>query len=229
MLRKARQNIFPKKNFINNGKIFGYTSYLNFTQSENQSSQGEKILFNCIFCKEKFYACLGRTSNIKVHLERHFYVPDLITWFQLYGEENCAQNRLKIDDFTIKLVKFFIGSNSSLNQFDSIYFKDLFSSQKIDIPCSKTFCEKTLPAVYESVNNEIEKKLKRAASICLVSDIWTNKPILDFLGLAANIVYDNFEKEILVIGMVRMSGRHNAENIKQAIESIVVMGVFLSF
>ncbi|CAF0789124.1 unnamed protein product [Brachionus calyciflorus] len=38
--------------------------------------------------------------------------------------------------------------------------------------------------------------------------------MFDFLGLAANIIYPDLEKENLVIGMCPMLGRHNAENIK---------------
>ena len=43
----------------------------------------------------------------------------------------------------------------------------------------------------------------------------------DFVGLAANICYDNFKKECLVIGMSKMKGSHNAEYIKDAIKSLI--------
>jgi hypothetical protein len=43
----------------------------------------------------------------------------------------------------------------------------------------------------------------------------------DFLALGAAIVNAFFDKELLIIGMVRMPGAHNAENIKKAIESIL--------
>jgi hypothetical protein len=52
-----------------------------------------------------------------------------------------------------------------------------------------------------------------AFSICLISDIWTNKSMLDFMGLAVNIVDRNFKRQTLVIGMKQMPGPHNAENI----------------
>ena len=42
------------------------------------------------------------------------------------------------------------------------------------------------------------------------------------MGLAANIINLNFDKETIVIGMT-MNGSHNAENIKEAIENVVNM------
>lgn len=45
--------------------------------------------------------------------------------------------------------------------------------------------------------------------------------MLDFIAVSANIVYNNYDKETVVIGMMKMPGRHNAENIKICVESIV--------
>lgn len=41
------------------------------------------------------------------------------------------------------------------------------------------------------------------------------------MGVAASIVNSSLDRETLVIGMDLMSGTHNAENIKAAIEVIV--------
>ena len=71
--------------------------------------------------------------------------------------------------------------------------------------------------LYEAIN----EKLVDAVSVCLVSDIWTNKQMLDFLVLSANIINNNFEKKAIVIGMMLMPGNHCAENIKIAIEELV--------
>lgn len=45
--------------------------------------------------------------------------------------------------------------------------------------------------------------------------------MLDFMGLSANIINNNFEKKAIVIGMMLMPGNHCAENIKIAIEKLV--------
>ena len=46
--------------------------------------------------------------------------------------------------------------------------------------------------------------------------------MLDFLGIACNLTYENFEKEIIFVGMIEMPGGHNAENIKIAIEALSI-------
>ena len=69
--------------------------------------------------------------------------------------------------------------------------------------------------------DEINKIFEQAYSVCLISDIWTNKQMLDFMGIAANIITNQFEKQTIVIGLELMPGSHNAENIKLAIENIV--------
>jgi hypothetical protein len=43
--------------------------------------------------------------------------------------------------------------------------------------------------------------------VCLVVDIWTNRVMADFLDLAAIIIKNSFEQE-LIIGMDSMTGNH---------------------
>ncbi len=130
-------------------------------------------------------------------------------------------NKYFIDDETMRLVRYFISRNQALSDFDDDTFKDLLSGYKRKIPCSKTFKSVVLDDVYMKVEREIEKILQNAQSICLISDLWTSKSMLDFMGIAVNVIYSNFEKETIVIGLELMSGAHNAENIKIAIERIV--------
>ena len=77
--------------------------------------------------------------------------------------------------------------------------------------------------VLEVVNSEIKNKLHEAKSVSLVTDIWTNRQMLDFIAVSANLTNEAFEKESLVIGMKRMAVSRCAENIKSAIEKIVNM------
>ena len=78
-----------------------------------------------------------------------------------------------------------------------------------------------LKNMFSFLNNQISNKLIDAKFITLITDIWTNVQMTDFLALGAAIVNAFFDKELLIIGMVRMPGAHNAENIKKAIESIL--------
>ena len=66
----------------------------------------------------------------------------------------------------------------------------------------------------------IDKKLIDAVFVCLIVDIWTIFLNSDFIGLGAVINNPNFEKDILVINMMRMTGSHNSENIKMCVETM---------
>lgn len=85
---------------------------------------------------------MGKTSNIKSHLEKeHKKNTGLMKWISACDNMNAATNKTLIDSETMKLVKYFIGSNTAAKEFDSPFFRDLFSDFKIKIPCSKTFSE----------------------------------------------------------------------------------------
>ena len=75
--------------------------------------------------------------------------------------------------------------------------------------------------MFSKVKVVLDKILNESASVCLISDIWTNKQMLDFMGIAANIIKSDFTRQTIVIGMCPMPGSHNAENIKKAIETLV--------
>ncbi len=71
--------------------------------------------------------------------------------------------------------------------------------------------------MYEAIQNV----LKESAYISIISDIWTNKQMLDFMGLAVCVIDHKFQKKTLVIGMKLMPGAHNADNIAIAIQNLV--------
>ena len=56
-----------------------------------------------------------------------------------------------------------------------------------------------------------------------MTDIWTAKQNSDFIGLGAALMSENLSREVLLIDMIRMPGNtHNAENIKETIETMVL-------
>ena len=65
---------------------------------------------------------------------------------------------------------------------------------------------------------KVNQKLTEAVSICLVTDIWSSLAVISFLGLAAMMINDKFEKEIIIIGLTEMRLPQNAENVNKAIE-----------
>lgn len=90
----------------------------------------------------------------------------------------------------------------------------------MDLVSIKTFRYTIFPKVYELLLQAIDIKLDKAKAITLIADIWTNKIMADFLGLAALIKNANDKQELIVIGMQSMND-HTAENIKEAIENLV--------
>jgi len=67
----------------------------------------------------------------------------------------------------------------------------------------------------------IEEEFSEVVSISLMSDIWTNKLMLDIMGVAFNMINAKFQKKTIVVGMMVMPGNHNAENIALALMTLV--------
>ena len=67
----------------------------------------------------------------------------------------------------------------------------------------------------------IDSELSKAKTISLITDIWTNKIMADYLALACIYIDKNYKEKMLVLGLSEMDGSHNAENIKIVIEKII--------
>ena len=85
----------------------------------------------------------------------------------------------------------------------------------------RSFRHTILPHIIDLLNDTIEKRLQAAEFIHLFTDLWSNRNNIDFISLAACIINKDFEREILVINMMAMSGRHTAENISSCVEKLV--------
>ena len=118
------------------------------------------------------------------------------------------------------LVHHFIASNSALTQLKEKSFRKICNKAGIEVPNRLTFIKRILPAAMKLLKDKIEAKLNAALHIFLLTDIWTNKQMIDFIAVSANLIFDGFDKDTIVIGMMKMPGRHNAENIKFCVEKI---------
>ena len=118
-INKGKQKIFPKKEFLINDAKKSYTSYLNFTKSITIIPEKTLFIkFQCLFCDlPPFKAKLGATSNIKAHLQR-FHNDLLGNWFEVYDSRRTT-NTFLIDDNTLKLVKYFISSNTAYKELEN--------------------------------------------------------------------------------------------------------------
>ena len=143
-------------------------------------------------------------------------------WYNKYSEMNTKSKEGScLDDNILLLIKYFISSNNSLVELKNKYFKTLMKQAKIKSPDYRKFVNNFLPKVMQQINEAILVKLEKSISISLITDIWTNKQMKDFIAVNANIIDEKFNKELLVIGFSRMSGRHCAENVKEGVEGVV--------
>jgi hypothetical protein len=97
----------------------------------------------------------------------------------------------------------------------------LLENAHIMLPSKNTFTESVLPMVHDKLIQHIENKLNKASQVCLIVDLWSSNQRTDYIGLAANVCSNTLEYECFIVGFERMSGSHNAENIKKEVEKIV--------
>jgi hypothetical protein len=177
---------------------------LEFSSQEIGSSSNELTIDKIIKLakKNQFPKKLITIAN-----EEHYYTATLIFFefvdkYTKIPEEN-VEFKCKICNNTFHAV---IGKTRNLN-------KHLKTYENFDEWHQK----------YSSSNKQlIEKRLKQASTVCLLTDLWSNTQTTDFIGLCGVLTSHPFEREILVIDMMRMPGkRHTAENIKFAIERMV--------
>jgi hypothetical protein len=87
-----------------------------------------------------------------------------------------------------------------------------------------SFDDSILPEIYKQLRHKFQTKLREAEDICIMSDIWTAKQNSDFIALGAAIINASLNRKIVGLDMMWMPGSsHNAENIKQAIENMVIL------
>ena len=78
-----------------------------------------------------------------------------------------------------------------------------------------------LPALMNQLTDTIETKLNAAVFINLITDIWSSIATIPYLGLEFSLIYENFTRETITVGLEKMLLPQNAENCKLAIETII--------
>jgi hypothetical protein len=134
-----------------------------------------------------------------------------------YDEFKRIKTRQITDDH-LKLVKFLISSNTAFYQLENRSFLDCF---KMKIPNVQTLTNTILPEIMNKLHLVINEKLVDAENVCLITDIWTNKQMFDFIGIAACKINVFFEREFFIIGMMLMPGDHCAEHIQEALQDAI--------
>lgn len=120
------------------------------------------------------------------------------------------------------LIKYLVSSYSSIRQIKNKHFLNILKDEICEkVPSYKRFRYEALPEVFTILRKFIDNILNKATYITLVVDIWTNAVMADFLGLAAVVTYEIGHKELVIIGLGKMKGFHDAGSIKKTIESLV--------
>jgi hypothetical protein len=222
LLKQAEDKKFPQKTFIFDKIKKNYNCALNFFECQTifTNKPTGRIEFTCLGCEKIYHARIGRTGNLNRHLNSH-QEQKLRKWIQLYDAWNTKCQHSKITAGVMIMVRYFITSNVALNELKNPILRYVFKKANISYPGLHTFRHKTLPEVMVILQSKIETKLMDAETICLITDIWTTRQMVDFIAVAVNITNEDFEKETFVIGMKVFVGRHTAERIKHKIEEIV--------
>jgi hypothetical protein len=126
-----------------------------------------------------------------------------------------------ISDESLNLLKYFITSDSALEQLNNKYLRQVLLPD-LKVFSVWTFRYKILPAIMLKLKEAIESKLKASDSIILVTDGWTGQfSNIEYFALCAQTINSSWDTELLVIGMIELLDGHSAEEIKKAIEKMI--------
>jgi hypothetical protein len=220
ILAQAENGIFKNRAFYFDGirKRYGPIYGLFRVKTKFSARPSGNIEFKCLVCDSNCFAKLGEPSNLHKHLLKHKKTRE---WCELYRQREESPKGDVIDEDTMLLIKFFISSNLSATILQNVHLRSLFTRHKIPFHSETTFIDKYLPSVLDKLYKRIQFKLVQAVNVVVIADCWSNKQMLSFMGVAANIVYENFTNECIVIGFELMEGKSDHLGIKKAIESIL--------
>ena len=216
----AKISMFPKAKIKIGGKKVEYSSiynWFNFIETFEKHPKQDKVKFDCIVCGKVINEKLGKPGNLLKHIKIHKEGLEWAKGYEIFKNENNFKPTKVLDKKKLCLVKFFLSSNIAMKALENKYLREALSFKL----SRYSFKEVILPEMIVFLKEKISRKLMQAEFICLITDIWTNVSMVDYLALGASIINSAFIKEILIIGMIKMPGVHNAENIKIAIESII--------
>ena len=220
LLDLAKIKKFPKTEFIISGKKKNYAECLqfftlpsyNFPQKPTQN-----LLWTCCGCNQRIEASLGSTTSLNRHLRELCRNSESKIWYQMF--QNKTPWGKKISKEMLFLIKYFITANEALKSLNNPYLKELMSLiPKFIYPTVHIFRYNFLPSVFQMLKELIEQKLNDCVTICIIIDLWANLINKDYLGIGATLSDIDFDREIIVLNMIRMEGSHNAKNVKIAVE-----------
>ena len=210
----------PKKSFSIYGKLKFFTKRLHWYKSEriftNNNPYLNLIPFTCKICNVTIKIKFPKTENLSHHLFRDKH-EDFFTWNKNECRKGCV-----IAESSFDLIRYIVSTYGSLLQIKNPDFLRIVKpSIRNAITSYYSFRYKKMPELFKILKNCIGERLHQANNISLVTDIWTNSVMADFIGVAAFCSYELGYSELLIIGLNKMDGKHEAEVIKKAIENII--------
>ncbi|RMZ94056.1 zinc finger BED domain-containing 1, partial [Brachionus plicatilis] len=158
-----------------------------------------------------------KPGNLLKHLRKHKTTS--LIWINQYEhfKEEKKETKQQIDRTHIRLAKFFIRRNIALEALNDVDLRAI-----LDKKIGKfSFTQRILPKLMNFLKTKITEQLQRAVNVSLIVDMWSNNEKEEYLAVAVSTIKKNFEKELFVIGIVRMEGRQRAEEVKSSVELIV--------
>jgi hypothetical protein len=142
-------------------------------------------------------------------------------WYELYSQKNASQSKI-ISDSTFSLIKFFIASDTALEQFKSPFLRDVLIKD-LKMYSVDTFRYKILPAVLKALNERMEQKMDSAEFITIILEGWTGpfSSNTEFVAVIAQTITESWNIECMVLGIVELKKGHSAEELKEGVESVI--------
>jgi len=222
ILQVSLNGLLPKKIFLINNMVKKFSNRLHWFTSQrvfnDTNPYKDTIAFRCKICKKTIEIRFPTLANLSHHLK----LDEHSAFKRWLASQPDHVKGGRISDALLSLVKYLVSSYSSIAQTKNKHLLDILRPEiRKEIPCYKVFRYTSLPAILKLLYAELNKRLNMACTITLVLDIWTNSVMADFLGLAAILTYDIGHKDLLIIGLGRMKGNHDADSIRTTVQGLI--------
>ncbi|CAF0972744.1 unnamed protein product [Brachionus calyciflorus] len=142
----------------------------------------------------------GKNGNLIKHLRSHKH--EIGIWLGEFDKYSATKiHSKKLDPKMYHLVKFFIRNALAVKALEDKDLRQVFPK----LIGKYSFVEILINAEY----------------VVLIVDAWSSKCKKEFVVVSAATIKKDLNRDVFILGLERLIGRHNAENLKKCIESIV--------
>jgi len=146
----------------------------------------------------------------------HYFKPSSVSKYH--------PNEQKQTLTTDALVMFIAGDILPLSIVDSPNFRQFVEKldPKYQMPSRKHLTNKLLNEKSAEVRNNLKEKLAKTKDVCLTIDLWSNRQMKAFMGIAGHFILD-WEMKSVTLSCKRFKGKHTAENIRHENEETLAI------